>query len=102
MYINEHIKTVGDSSEMLYQNTMVICKILRRRLLLLVTWLYLHFGHIQENGSTYIIVVKNKESKGIEVFLLMLSCEIFDKQISLKFTRKQTKTLRLSMWILII
>lgn len=53
---------------------------------------YNNFAHIQEKGWKYVTRVKDKESRGmVASFANMPSNEVFDKRISLKFTRKQTK-----------
>ena len=55
---------------------------------------YNNFVHIQEKGE-YVIRVKDKESKGmVSSFANMPSCEVFDKQVSLKLTRKQTNKVK--------
>lgn len=56
---------------------------------------YNNFAHIQEKGWKYVIRVKDKQSTGmVSSFVDIPSCEVFDKQISLKLTRKQTKEVK--------
>lgn len=56
---------------------------------------YNNFAHIQEKGWNYVIRVKDKEKKGmVSSFAGTPSGEVFDKRISLKLTRKQTKKIK--------
>lgn len=56
---------------------------------------YNTFAHKQEKGWKYIIRVRDKASNGMASSLKLPSCEVFDKKIDLKLTRRQTKEIKL-------
>jgi len=55
---------------------------------------YNTFTHMQEKGWKYVIRVKDRNSSGIVSSLNLPSCEVFDKKITLKITRRQTKEIK--------
>ncbi|MBN1040469.1 IS4 family transposase, partial [Clostridium botulinum] len=55
---------------------------------------YNTFAHIQEKGWKYVIRVRDRDSKGMASSLKLPSCEVFDKKIDLKLTRRQTKEIK--------
>ena len=55
---------------------------------------YNTFAHIQEKGWKYVIRVKDIDSTGVASSLKLPSCEVFDEQIDLKLTRRQTNEIK--------
>jgi Transposase DDE domain len=55
---------------------------------------YNTFAHIQEKGWKYVIRVRDRDSKGMASSLKLPSCEVFDKKIDLKLTRRQTNEIK--------
>ena len=55
---------------------------------------YNTFAHMQEKGWKYVIRVKDKDSTGMASGFKLPSCEVFDKKIDLKLTRRQTNEIK--------
>lgn len=55
---------------------------------------YNTFAHMQEKGWKYVIRVKDKDSTGMASGFKLPSCEVFDKKIYLKLTRRQTNEIK--------
>ena len=98
VYTDAYIQPIRESNERLALNTMVDRSDIKGDVIVIGDRgyeCYNNFAHIQENGWKYVIRVKDKESNGmVSSFASTPSCEVFDKQISLKLTRKQTKKVK--------
>jgi hypothetical protein len=98
VYTDAYIQPIRESNERLALNTMVDRSFIQGNVIVIGDRgyeCYNNFAHIQEKGWKYVIRVKDKESKGmVSSFASTPSCEVFDKQISLKLTRKQTKNVK--------
>jgi hypothetical protein len=55
---------------------------------------YNTFAHIQEKGWKYVIRVRDIDSTGMASSFKLPSCEVFDKKIDLKLTRRQTNEIK--------
>lgn len=98
VYTDAYIQPVRKSNERSALNTMVDRSDIDGNVIVIADRgyeCYNNFVHIQEKGWKYVIRVKDKENKGmVSSFASTPSCEVFDKQISLKLTRKQTKKIK--------
>lgn len=98
VYTDAYIQPIRKSNERLALNTMVDRSNIKGNVIVIADRgyeCYNNFAHIQEKGWKYVIRVKDKESKGmVSSFTNMPSCEVFDKQVSLKLTRKQTNKVK--------
>ncbi|MDR3593452.1 IS4 family transposase [Clostridium sp.] len=55
---------------------------------------YNTFANIQEEGWKYVIRIRDRDSTGMASSFKLPSCEVFDKKIDLKLTRRQTNEIK--------
>lgn len=98
VYTDAYIQPIRQANERLALNAMVDrCDIDDKVIIIADRGYesYNNFAHIQEKGFKYVVRIRDKTTRGIVSKLNNISSnEVFDKKITLKLSRRQTKKLK--------